>query len=71
MGEELALELLRKLRETQDRYEKFVNHMHEESCRISESKKSLRIALVDKGFDIPEGLKLSEWIPYIEKGVRL
>ena len=71
MEEELTLRLLCKLRESQDRYEKFVDRMHEEGCRISESKESLRIALVDKGFDIPEGLKLSEWIPYIEKGVRL
>lgn len=71
MGEELTLELLRKLRESQDRHEKFVCRMHEEGCRINASKESLRIALVAKGFDIPEGLKLSEWIPYIEKGVRL
>jgi hypothetical protein len=71
MEEELTLELIRKLRESQDRHEKFVYRMYEEGCRINESKESLRIALVNKGFDIPEGLKLSEWIPYIEKGVRL
>ena len=68
MSEEMELELLRK---AFDRHQEALREMVEEIDRINESKESLRITLVDKGFDIPEGLKLSEWIPYIEKGVRL
>lgn len=68
MSEELELELLRK---AFDRHQELLREMLEVIDRINESKESLRIALVDKGFEIPESLKLSEWIPYIEKGVRL
>ena len=38
--------------------------------RVMERKERLRKALVNAGYDIPEGLTLEEWIPYIEGGVR-
>lgn len=58
-----------------NRYEEnpyiFLHQASDEIDRINESKEKLRIALVKEGFDIPKGLKLSEWIPYIERGVRV
>jgi hypothetical protein len=39
-----------------------------EARKIMERKERLRKALVNAGYDIPEGLTLEEWIPYIERG---
>ena len=52
----------------EEEYQEFLHQASGEIDRIKESKEKLRIALVKEGFDIPEGLKLIEWIPYIERG---
>ena len=53
-----------------ERQQELLRQASNEIDRINESKENLRIALVKKGFNIPEGLKLGEWIPYIENEVR-
>lgn len=55
----------------EEKYQDLLHQASDEIDRINESKEKLRIALVKEGFDIPKGLKLSEWIPYIERGMRL
>lgn len=64
MSVALAQKVLREMSETQE----VIREMSETIDGIKESKERLRIALVNKGFGIPKGLKLEEWIPYVERG---
>lgn len=47
-----------------------IEHINVEIERVKTSKERLHKALNDAGFNIPEGLTLDEWIPYIERAVR-
>lgn len=56
-----------RLKEASDR---LVEETKKKTNEVKMRKEKLRVALVKAGYDIPEGLTLEEWIPYIERGVR-
>lgn len=41
---------------------------HEAIDRIKNEKEELRLALVEAGFPIPQGLRLGEWVQIIKDG---
>lgn len=53
---------------TPEKFQEFLDKFQMQSNRITKEKEKLRRALNEKGFNIPPGLTLSEWIPYIRQG---
>lgn len=48
--------------------EEFIDICQGQADRITKEKEELRRALNEKGFGIPHGITLGEWIPYIRQG---
>lgn len=55
-------------RELDEKHQKHLQIIDEKIEKIKKEKEELRRALNEKGFNIPHGLTLSEWIPHIRLG---
>lgn len=49
--------------------EKITRRVDIETRAVKARKENLRLALVEAGYQIPEGLNLEEWVPIIKEGL--